>query len=79
MGFLTRPAAFALAINMLVATILTGPGNFFMGGGAYPCSLFISCLVILLAGPMAYSFDAWLLNGKRTRLASVPPDALTTH
>lgn len=67
-GFLTRPAALALVINMLVAVILTGTKNFFMGGAAYPCSLGISCLVILLTGPMAYSIDAFLVNRKRTQL-----------
>ncbi len=61
-GLLTRPAAFALVINMLVATILVGPKNFFMGGAAYPCSLMVSSLVIFLTGPMAYSTDAWLFN-----------------
>jgi hypothetical protein len=25
----------------------------------------VSSLVILLAGPMAYSLDAWLLSGKK--------------
>ena len=64
-GLFTRPAAFALVINMLVATIITGPKNFFMGGGAIPCSFMVSSLVILLAGPLAYSIDAWLLNKKR--------------
>jgi putative oxidoreductase len=67
-GFLARPAAFALVINMLVAVILTGTKNFFMGGAAYPCSLGISCLVILLSGPMAYSIDALLANRERTQL-----------
>ena len=67
-GFLTRPAALALVINMLGAVILTGTKNFFMGGAAYPCSLGVSCLVILLTGPMAYSIDAWLANRKRTQL-----------
>lgn len=67
-GFLTRPAAFALVINMLVAVILTGTKNFFMGGAAYPCSLGVSCLVILLVGPMAYSMDAIVESRKGTQL-----------
>lgn len=67
-GFLTRPAAFALVINMLVATISMGTKNFFMGGGAYPFSLMISFLLILLAGPMAYSIDAWLMKKNKEQL-----------
>lgn len=69
-GFLTRPAAFALVINMLVAVVLTGTKNFFMGGAAYPCSLGVSCLAILLTGPMAYSLDALLTGRKRTPLVN---------
>ena len=69
-GFLTRPAGFALVFNMLVAVVLTGPKNFFMGGAAYPCSLGVSCLVILLAGPMAYSLDAVFAGRNRTRLVN---------
>jgi putative oxidoreductase len=61
-GFLTRPAAFAIMINMLVATILTMPKGFLAGGASYPFSLTVSALIILLAGPMAYSMDAWLFN-----------------
>lgn len=61
-GLLTRPAALAIAINMLVAAIVTLP-NGFLAGSSYPFSLMISSLIILLAGPMAYSVDAWLLSG----------------
>lgn len=63
-GLLTRAAAFALFINMAVAVIVTGTKDFFAGGAAYPFSLTISSLVILLAGPMAYSVDALLSGGK---------------
>lgn len=61
-GLLTRPAAFAVMINMLVATIVTMPKGFIMGGAAYPFSLMISALIILLAGPMDYSIDSFLLQ-----------------
>ncbi|MBD0333014.1 MAG: DoxX family protein [Chitinophagaceae bacterium] len=61
-GFLTRPAAFASMINMLVAVLLSGFQKFFMGGAAYPFSLMMSCIAILLAGPMAYSIDALLVK-----------------
>ena len=64
-GFFTRPAAFALFINMLVATLLVGWKNFFAGGGAFPCTLMVCSLVIVLTGPMALSVDAWLVKGKK--------------
>ena len=67
-GLLTRPAAFAVMINMLVATIMTMPKGFLAGGAAYPFSLTVSALIILLTGPMAYSIDAWLLNKDKTQL-----------
>lgn len=63
-GLLTRPAAFAIMINMLVAGIVTLP-NGFMAGASYPFSMMVSSIVILLAGPMAYSLDAWLLGGRK--------------
>ena len=66
-GFLTRPAAFAIMINMLVATILTMPKGFLVGGASYPFSLTVSAIIILLAGPLAYSIDAWLVNKNRTQ------------
>jgi uncharacterized membrane protein YphA (DoxX/SURF4 family) len=57
-------------INMLVATILTMPKGFLAGGAAYPFSLTVSAIIILLAGPMAYSVD-WLLNKNKTQLIKV--------
>ena len=67
LGFLTRPAALAVMINMLVASIFVGFKGFFMEkGSAYPFSLMVSALVILLAGPLSYSLDA-LLFGSRNR------------
>ena len=65
-GALTRPAAFLLFINMLVAVILVGTKNFFMGGAAYPFLLMVISLVIVLTGPMAYSIDA--LMSKKGKL-----------
>jgi putative oxidoreductase len=63
-GLLTRPAAFAIAINMLVAGIVTLPSGF-MAGASYPFSMMVSSLVILLAGPMSYSLDAQFLSGRK--------------
>lgn len=65
-GLLTRVAAVALVINMLVATLISGFKNFFMGGAAYPCLLFVIFLAIVLSGPMDYSIDALLAKRKRT-------------
>lgn len=65
-GLFTRPAAFAVMINMLVATIFTLPNGFFFGMAAYPFTLMISAVVILLAGPMAYSVDSLLLQSGET-------------
>lgn len=64
-GFLTRPAAFAVMINMLVATLVMLPRGFIMGMAAYPFSLLVSAVIILLAGPMAYSLDALLLRTRQ--------------
>jgi len=65
-GLLTRPAAFAVTINMLVATVVTLPRGFLMVA-AYPFSLMIGALVVQLAGPMAYSLDSLLLPGEVIR------------
>ena len=65
-GLLTRFAAVALVINMLVATLFVGFKNFFLGGAAYPCLLMVLFLVIVLTGPMAYSIDALLSTRKLT-------------
>ena len=67
-GLLTRPAAFAITINMLVAVLVSLP-NGFLAGASYPFSMMMTSLVILLAGPMAYSLDAWLFGGKTMRSA----------
>lgn len=62
-GLLTRPAAFAIMINMIGATVLTMPKGFLMGMAAYPFSLMVSALIIVLAGPMQFSLD-WLVSGR---------------
>lgn len=69
-GLLTRPAAFAITINMFVAGIVTLP-NGFMTGASYPFSMMVSSLVILLAGPMSYSLDAWLLSGGKKSAGAI--------
>jgi putative oxidoreductase len=70
-GLLTRFAAVALFINMLVATLLIGFKNFFMGGAAYPFLLMVIFLAIVLSGPMAYSLDALLSKRKKTERQSL--------
>jgi putative oxidoreductase len=57
-GLLTPPAAFAVMINMIVATIVTLPNGFIIGGAAYSFTLMICAIIILLAGPMDYRIDA---------------------
>lgn len=57
-GFLTRFAAFAIMINMLVATIVTLPNGFMGPTGAQTPFLFLVIdVVILLTGPMTHSLD----------------------
>ena len=65
LGLFTRPAAFLVAINMIVATLVVGLDKFWMGGGNFPFTLAIGALTILLVGPGDYSFDA-VLFGRRT-------------
>ena len=60
-GLFARPAALAIMVNMLVATIIALPMGF-LTVAAYPFSLAISAMIILLAGPMAYSIDSLLLR-----------------
>lgn len=64
-GLVTRFAAAALFVNMLVATLFVGFKNFFLGGAAYPCLLMVIFLAIILSGPMEFSIDALLAKGKR--------------
>jgi putative oxidoreductase len=60
-GLLTRLAAFALVINMVVAFIVTLPHGFLTPMGASsPFSFMICVLVLLLTGPMQFSVD-WLI------------------
>lgn len=78
-GLLTRPAAFAIAINMLVATIVTLPMGFFTTA-AQPLTLMVSAVAILLAGPMAYSIDSLLLrNGEVTHELREEGEGLRTE
>jgi putative oxidoreductase len=58
-GFLTRLAAFALTINMIVAFIVTLPNGFIAQNGASTPFTFLVCVfVILLTGPFMFSLDA---------------------
>ncbi|MEJ2367476.1 MAG: DoxX family protein [Acidobacteriota bacterium] len=67
LGFLTRPAAVAVTINMFVATMTMMPRGFFRGGAAYPFMLLVCALVILLAGPMSCSVDALVFGYTKGR------------
>ena len=67
-GLFTRLSAFPLTINMLVAVIIVGTKNFFMGGVAYPFTLMIGCLLILLSGPMQISIDNLLSRNRNLKV-----------
>lgn len=63
-GFLTRPAALAVIINMAVATYVSLPGGFLGPNGAsYPFVFLVIALAVLLSGPMYLSID-YLIFGK---------------
>lgn len=58
LGFLTRFAAFAVTINMIVATIVSLSRGFLGPTGAQTAFVFLMmALVILLSGPLTYSLD----------------------
>ncbi len=60
-GLLTRPAAFAVTINMAVATMEVLPKGFIgPGGAAYPFCLMMVALALLLTGGLAYSLDSFI-------------------
>ncbi|MDR3667932.1 MAG: DoxX family protein [Ignavibacteriaceae bacterium] len=63
LGLLTRPAAFAVMINMTVAGIVSIPRGF-VTGAAYPFSLFVSAIIILIAGPMLFSLDSLIFMNR---------------
>jgi putative oxidoreductase len=66
-GLLTRPVAFAVMINMLVATIVTLPSGFMGPTGAQtPFMFLVIDIVILLAGPMKFSVDRLLVRKIKT-------------
>lgn len=72
LGLATRPAAFVLGFNMVVAAFLVhGADAWFMGGGAAkePALLYlIPMIAIILAGAGAFSLDAVICKeGKRRR------------
>ena len=70
-GFLTRPAAFAVTINMAVAAYVSLPRGF-LAGAAYPFTIMIISLVLLIAGPMLLSIDAILFRSSAAR-DPIPP------
>ncbi len=61
-GFLTRPAAIPVAINMLVATHVMLSRGFV--ASIAPFSVLVSTIVILLTGPMTFSLDSWLAGSR---------------
>jgi putative oxidoreductase len=66
LGLLTRPAAFAIMINMLVATIITLPNGFMGPTGAQTPFIFLMVdVAILLSGPMNYSLDRIIFQSRK--------------
>jgi putative oxidoreductase len=66
-GFLTRIAAFALFINMIVAFIVSLPGGFIAEhGSSTPFAFMICVLAILVSGPMMFSIDWRAFGTKKT-------------
>lgn len=63
LGLLTRPASFFVGLNMLVATVLTLPMGF-LTVSAYPFSLAIGSIAVILLGPMEYSLDTKIFDKK---------------
>lgn len=77
-GLLSRPAALALAFNMLGAITLVHMKNgFFLPNGAeFALAMLGSTVTLLLAGPGALSLDGWLARPQRSRPARAEtPDA----
>ncbi len=67
-GLLTRFAAFAVTINMIVATLVSLPRGFLGPTGAQTAFIFLMmALVILLSGPLTYSLDHLIFSGKHDR------------
>ena len=66
-GLLTRLSAIAVTINMLVATILMLKTGFIgaNGGAAFPFSILMISVTILLVGPLPYSLDQLIFNRKK--------------
>jgi len=76
LGLLTRPAAFAIMINMLVAFIMTLPNGFVaMNGASYPFTFLICSVLILLTGPMLFSVDYLLARQKQVIATSYPGES----
>lgn len=65
LGLFTRPVAFVVMVNMLVAVIFRLPGGFF-SAAAYPFTFFMISIVVLLAGPMKISIDHFLFTNRKT-------------
>jgi putative oxidoreductase len=63
LGLLTRPAAFVIMINMIVATIIVLPHGFLGPGGAQTAFIFLVIdIVIFMTGPMNYSIDSLIFR-----------------
>lgn len=65
-GFLTRPVAIAVIINMVVATIVMLPHGFLgPSGSSYPFAFLIISISILISGPMSFSIDSLIFQKQK--------------
>ncbi len=65
-GLFTRPVAFAVMINMIVATVVNLQGGLMGPSSAQTPLIFLTVDIgILIAGPMAYSLDNLIFRKKQ--------------
>lgn len=64
-GLFTRAAAFAVMINMAVATLVMMPSGLLGFGAHIPLLYLVLDIIILLIGPGTYSVDMWIFRNER--------------
>ncbi|MCL5029417.1 MAG: DoxX family protein [Bacteroidetes bacterium] len=61
-GLFTRPAAIAVIVNMIVATIVMLPKGFIFGMADFPFTFLVIAVVILITGPKNFSLDFYFFK-----------------
>lgn len=67
LGLFFRPAAIAVAINMLVATTVIWHRGFLHGGADFPFLLLVVSLTLLIQGSGRISLDHWIAGKRREK------------